>query len=221
MSPTDVARRRNRAARRARQQKASYENLARSPRINDPKELYSAARTLQARESVQNTWPRIHQADKADYETQLTLQHAEFEDAEFMPTFDASYAFGEENSRAYGAVSDTSHNSGKDQPALTPREGTVLETFEGLVEQIDGDIAFVTLKSEHGDTLYGKYAASELAKLGIHERRRFECRTIDEGGSVRVNLTAIEDVPVTAEDEQTIDQKLDELLSDDPLNGDY
>ena len=41
---------------------------------------------------------------------------------------------------------------------------SILESFIGYVDKIDGDIAYVTLRSENNsDVLYGEYAASKLA----------------------------------------------------------
>lgn len=100
-------------------------------------------------------------------------------------------------------------------------DGTVLEEFEGFVDQIDDDTAYVTLKSEHGEILYGEYSADELSAKGITERRRFRCKTIEEDGEVRVVFEAIPDVPVSKEEEDAIDQRIDELVADDDLDGDY
>lgn len=100
-------------------------------------------------------------------------------------------------------------------------DGTVLEEFEGFVDQIDDDTAYVTLKSEHGEILYGEYSAGELSAKGITERRRFRCKTIEEDGEVRVVFEAVPDVPVSKEEEDAIDQRIDELLADDDLDGDY
>src|SRR5947209_3461046 len=70
---------------------------------------------------------------------------------------------------------------------------TVLEEFVGFVDQIDGDVAYVTLTPETGEKLYGEYPAAELKARGIHERRRFRCRTIDAGTRVEFDLEPIPD----------------------------
>lgn len=95
------------------------------------------------------------------------------------------------------------------------QRSTVLEQFEGFVEQIDDDIAHVTLTSQCGDTLYGEYPARDLLALGIRERRRFRCVTVDEEGKVRVELTAIPDQDVSAAEEDAIRRELEERLGND------
>ncbi len=65
---------------------------------------------------------------------------------------------------------------------------TLLERFEGFVDQIEDGTAYVTLTSEAGETLDGEYPAAELEALGIRERRRFICTTLDRQGHVEVHL---------------------------------
>lgn len=110
---------------------------------------------------------------------------------------------------------------GEDENNDSVSKGTVLERLEGFVEQIDGPTAYVRLKSEHGDELFGEYPAQELAAEGIVERRRFLCRTVEVGGEVRVEFEAIPDEPVSPEEEDALDRRLDELLADGELDGDY
>lgn len=98
---------------------------------------------------------------------------------------------------------------------------TILERLEGFVDRIEGATAFVTLESEFGDTLHGEYPARELAEKGINERRRFLCKTIEENGRVRVEFEAIPDEPVSTDEEDAINRRIDELLADDELDGDY
>lgn len=107
------------------------------------------------------------------------------------------------------------------QPLSSASTETVLETFEGFVDQVDAGIAFVTLTSPDGETIRGEYAAEELASLGIFERRRFVCKTLEAGGSVRVHLEAVPDREVTPEKEAAFDREIDELLADDQLDGEY
>lgn len=76
----------------------------------------------------------------------------------------------------------------------------VLETFEGFVEEIEGETAYVKLQSEHGDILYGRYPAHELAAKGIRERRRFKCETVEGPfGAVTVELAPIPDKHISQE----------------------
>ena len=103
------------------------------------------------------------------------------------------------------------------------RRHALLEEFEGFVEQIDGNLAYVTLKDKAGQTLYGEYPASELETLGIHERRRFRCRTFDVGdGNVRIELSAVPDRKVSEEHQRAIDEELRRTMGgDDGPEDDY
>ena len=98
-----------------------------------------------------------------------------------------------------------------------PRE-VVLESFEGFVDQVEGDTAYVRLKSrEHGDVLYGEYPASQLLEKGIEEQGRFLCETVKVDGTTRVDMQAIPSVPATDEQLRAIEEKIDRVLPrDDP-----
>ena len=64
-------------------------------------------------------------------------------------------------------------------PSETQRSAEqVLETFEGHVDSIEEDSAFVTLKAPSGEILRGRYSATALARYGITEGSRFECSTV-------------------------------------------
>jgi hypothetical protein len=102
-------------------------------------------------------------------------------------------------------------------------EGEVLDTFEGFVEKIEGDTAYVTLTSKSGPELVGKIPVAELARKGIKERRRFILRTIKVApGMVRIDLIAVPDIPLTEEDRIRIDAMILQGIGDDdvPLIGD-
>jgi hypothetical protein len=111
------------------------------------------------------------------------------------------------NEAAYACISPA--------PVRRLEKKTVLESFEGFVDQIVGDIAFVTLNSEHGDTLIGQYPADKLAEKGIRERRRFKCDTVEVGGKVRVELAAIPDAVLSAAEEQAIRDEIEQLFGPD------
>lgn len=104
--------------------------------------------------------------------------------------------------------------------ASTKVQETVLETFTGYVDQVDGDTntAYVRLKSqEHGDILYGQYPASELASKGIYEQTRFLCETIKVGNSTRLDLKALPDMEVSEEELRAIDERIHRVIPrDDP-----
>ncbi len=91
----------------------------------------------------------------------------------------------------------------------------VLERFEGFVDGIRNGIAYVTLKSEHGDTLWGRYEADKLAEHGIYENRRFKCQTVDIDGDVAIQFEAIPPVLMTREEEMELDRQLRVMLGDD------
>jgi len=96
-----------------------------------------------------------------------------------------------------------------------------LEQFTGFVDYIEGPTAFVTLTTEAGEELAGEYPADELAELGICENRRFKCQTVITDSGVEVCFQPIPDIEVTPEEEMSIDQRLDELISGCELDGDY
>jgi hypothetical protein len=108
-------------------------------------------------------------------------------------------------------VSLRSHSSN------APRE-VVLESFEGFVDHVEGDTAYVRLKSrEHGDVLYGEYPTSQLLEKGIEEQGRFLCKTVKVDGTTRVDMQAIPSVPATDEQLRAIEEKIDRVLPrDDP-----
>ncbi len=73
---------------------------------------------------------------------------------------------------------------------MTPEAQAVLESFDGWVDSIDGDTAFVTLESRaNGDILQGEYSASELLAKGIGEQCRFLCEAFLDGGGGGVRFT--------------------------------
>ena len=103
------------------------------------------------------------------------------------------------------------------------RRRVALEEFEGFVEEVDDEVAYVTLKDKTGQKLQGEYPASELETLGIHERRRFYCRTFDVGGgNVKIELSAIPDRQVSEERQRAIDEELRRAMGgDDGPEDDY
>ncbi len=97
----------------------------------------------------------------------------------------------------------------------------VLESFEGFVEHIEDDTAYVTLKSEHGESLEGTYDATKLAFRGIYEHRRFVCKTIDTGNGVEVELTPVPENAISQDQNALIEERIKSILAIDPLSGDY
>ena len=107
------------------------------------------------------------------------------------------------------------------QPKFANAPETILEMFGGVVDAIEDETAFVTLMSESGEELIGEYPASELAKLGIRERRRFICQTVAANGKIEVRFKPIPDIEVSPDEEAAIDRELDDLISGGELDGDY
>ena len=96
-----------------------------------------------------------------------------------------------------------------------PTADVVLERLEGVVDCIEDGQAFVTLRSEHGDELIGEYPAAEFERLGVRERRRFLCETVESANhEIQVRLTKIPDIKWTEADELAIDREIEELVAD-------
>jgi hypothetical protein len=91
----------------------------------------------------------------------------------------------------------------------------VLEEFQGFVDKISGDVAYVTLRTIAGEILWSEFPVSELAARGIRERRRFKCWTVRLNSEVRLKLEAIPDAPFSAEDEHRLEERLRRDLGDD------
>ncbi|WP_406698245.1 hypothetical protein V5E97_05250 [Singulisphaera sp. Ch08] len=90
---------------------------------------------------------------------------------------------------------------------------TVLESFDGYVDSIDGDTAYVTLESRsNGDILYGEYSAQELLARGIHEQTRFLCETVKGGGAGRVHFAPLPKIEVTDEEARAIAEEMREAF---------
>lgn len=104
--------------------------------------------------------------------------------------------------------------------AVTTQAELILEQFDGFVDQIEGDTAYVTLKSrEHGDVLYGQYSAAPLKRKGIEDQDRFLCRTVPVGDTIRVEIEAVRPATVTKEQLHAIDEKIEKILpSDDGID---
>ena len=93
-----------------------------------------------------------------------------------------------------------------------PTPERFLEELKGFVDQIEGDVAYVTLEAGNGDQLQGEYAAAELLALGIREHRYFTCRTIDTSSGVRVELSPVQDREVSKEQKRAIEDQIRQAL---------
>ncbi len=97
--------------------------------------------------------------------------------------------------------------------------GKILEEFEGFLEKYDGNVAYVTLTTDAGETIHGEYPAPELKAEGVRERRRFKCWTVEAGSDVKFVVHPIPDVIVSEAEERQLDEWLRESLGDDPKQG--
>lgn len=204
--------------------------------LTAPKDLYRAVIQAVKKNYVQANWGRIQEAGEEDYlclfkkRYQLDwvseLGHSVSATVEQVADFlanappplmrrlDAELALrdvGETKKRALRFLTQET----VDAPA------TILERFEGFVDQIDGDTAFVTLKSEFGDTLFGEYSAAKLANERIFEGRRFKCTTIDIGGKVIVRLESVPDVEITADRARAIRDAVELALGSDNDDAEF
>ena len=93
------------------------------------------------------------------------------------------------------------------------REAQVLETFDGVLDCIDGDTAYLTLTSTaNGDVLYAEYPAAKFAEKGIEEEDRFICKTVDTDGGTHIEIEAVPDVELTEEHLKAIREKIYKVL---------
>jgi hypothetical protein len=118
----------------------------------------------------------------------------------------------------------------RDQAPFTPPSEAqrlaeqVLETFEGHVDSIEEDSAFVTLKAPSGEILKGRYSATALARYGITEGSRFECSTIKlaSNACVRIDFRRLPSTSETPEALQWLRARLTlDDLDDANFRDDY
>jgi hypothetical protein len=97
---------------------------------------------------------------------------------------------------------------------------SILEHFDGFVDRIDGDTAYVTLKSrEHGDVLYGQYPAALLSSKGVGDQERFICKTVGASETTRIEIAGVPAAVVTDEQLRAIDEEIERILpSDDSID---
>lgn len=121
------------------------------------------------------------------------------------------------NTASYLIVVDH-HATRERRLAPAPR---LLERFEGFVEQVEADTAYITLSNDRGDRLCGPYPAGELAELGIGERDRFILKTIDLGRDVRIEIEPVPRRPISAELQREIREETEQLFADFDPSDDY
>lgn len=109
-------------------------------------------------------------------------------------------------------------------PALelpSASQEAIVATYECFVEGIEGPTAFVRLRSEHGETLYGRYPTAKLVAEGISERQPFFCHVVESPGGMQIRLESIPEKELTPERLREIDEEVDRALSYDGPDDDY
>jgi hypothetical protein len=106
------------------------------------------------------------------------------------------------------------------QPPIARRKPTS-ERFEGFVERLEADIAYVSLESEQGERLCGPYPVDELAARGVGERDRFWLTLTDVGNSVQFDILLIPREVVSAERQAEIQREIEQALDGYTGDDDY
>jgi hypothetical protein len=95
------------------------------------------------------------------------------------------------------------------------------ERFEGFVEKLEEDVAYISLESERGERLQGPYPADELAAKGVGERDRFWLTLTDVGDSVRFDIQLIPRKIISADRQREIQQEIEQALGGYTPDDDY
>jgi len=85
----------------------------------------------------------------------------------------------------------------------------LLEAFEGRVEWIEGDVAYVRLEDTQSRISYGEIDAKELAANGICDQDRFRCEIRSEKGRTILELKQIPAGHLTDKDYEAVEAYLD------------
>jgi len=102
------------------------------------------------------------------------------------------------------ARSEHEGNLASPRPQVTPTE-----EFQGFVEKIEDDKAYVRLDTSRGERLCGPYPAEELASKGIGERDRFLLRAVEVGGAIRFDAELIPRKIITPERQRQIREEIE------------
>jgi hypothetical protein len=109
----------------------------------------------------------------------------------------------------------------KKKPARMQKVRLRTERFEGFVQKIEGDVAYVTLRSDGGESLCGAYPRRELAAKNIGERDRFCLTLTGSGESVSFKLRLIPRRKVSGERQRAIKLEIEQALRGDTFDDDY
>lgn len=92
----------------------------------------------------------------------------------------------------------------------------VLETFDGFVDVVDGETAYVTLVSKaNGDKLSGEYPTAKLFKKDITEGDSFVLHTEEvenDEDCVRIVIEKVPDRELSSEECESIRRKIEEAF---------
>jgi len=105
-------------------------------------------------------------------------------------------------------------------PVTQGDEPVVLEELQGTVDHIEGDTAYLILRTDEGEELLGECSVSWLADAAIREQQRFICRTVQSGGNVAVELVPVPLKTVTPKAIAEIEAEINQLICDSELDGD-
>lgn len=97
----------------------------------------------------------------------------------------------------------------------------ILEVFEGMVDEVRDEIAYVTLRSETtNEIFYGQYNSIKLQELGV--QRHFGCKTVQHsGGHVTVEIYPLPEKVISPERLREIEEKVDKALAGYVSEDDY
>lgn len=94
----------------------------------------------------------------------------------------------------------------------------VLEIFNGVLDDIDDEIAHVLITSKsNGDKLRGEYPLQEFKSKGIEKGDRFILKTVGSSEAIRIEIEALSSTELTEQDLRDIDERIFRVISrEDP-----
>jgi hypothetical protein len=117
---------------------------------------------------------------------------------------------------------DPSSTSLNHQPvSSSPSEQKVLETFEGKVEGIDGQVAHLTLVDSQGEEAIADCEVAKLATHGIKKGDRFRCTVYQQGEATGLKFELIPRLQLSKEQQRQIRQEIEDELRDYDPTVDY
>lgn len=98
-------------------------------------------------------------------------------------------------------------------------KASYIESFYGILDRIDGDIAHVTL-TDLGENVVGQYSAKKMLDCGVRENRKFKLHVTVNGSSATIDIQAIPDVELSEEKQREIHDKIVAAFGDDDSTQD-